>query len=230
MVAEGDDVEAMIDGAALPSRLIRRVGWVLLASQLLGDLLAVVDFVWGDSHALNLDFTLVIAAIFLIRESFLAVGLVMWCTTLLIGVLIGLSVAAPILMPIELLKQMFSLWTSALGWRFLAAYVWCVRVLISKPVYLARIAARGRVANLRVPAAIGVGMAIAMGVVAFFVLNSKAAKMATDVVAERLGPRYRYNAVALNWATRDGKTNYSAVVLAWRPGKMFRVPVTIDEP
>lgn len=220
--------------------LLRRVGAVLLAVGLLG--LAVLGLglglgpVAGLAYAAGLGFAAVVAGAWLLRGSLHAALWVRWCAVLLLAAGLSLLFFLPLMQPFSLTFAQIRIgqgpslsWLAGalLGVLLLAWIVW---QLGRAPMHAACGAAGLKPRDMRIPAALGVGLVIALGVFLITMRVGAPAQQARALAEQAVGEGYRFH---INWlsSVRTGTaTQVSAVVTAWNDSEVRRIPVQWEKP
>jgi hypothetical protein len=110
----------------------------------------------------------------------------------------------------------------------LAVIVLVIRQLGSAPVLAARASAGRKPRDMRIPLALGVVLAAVLGITAAMALNGDNARRAERLVAERMGPNYRYHTIAIG--VGSGSENYvQASVQAWNENELLLIPVRWED-
>ena len=106
---------------------------------------------------------------------------------------------------------------------------WLARQLGRAPVLAARVAAARPLRDMRIPCALGVVVAIGIGMLAENLLGGGRAGRAEAMVAAKLGSGYRYHTSAIGVTSGGGVTAVNAWVVAWNAGTVRNVPVHWQE-
>lgn len=215
--------------------ILKRVGGVLIVVGLLDIGVMIYCIAKDTSYSSSLNVFAVIAGIFLLRGDLPAATLVRSFAAFLLSACAALFLALPFLQPVSLtltqlrLAPLHGALTIA-GTLFLFWLLyWVIRELGRAPVQAALIQAGRKSPNLRVPAAVGVGLVVVLGIFLALLLGGESARRAKSMAEHELGPGYRYHVSSLNIAINNEGTSVSGVVTAWNDREIRSLPVHWEE-
>lgn len=217
------------------SQILKRAGVVLLVVGLL-DIGVLIYCIANDlSYSSSFNIFAVIAGVFLLRGSLRAASVVRWLSVFMLAAFLTLILAWPLVQPWDLTVTEIRLnpW-SAGGTVAFAALVfgllaWLYSQLGRASVLAARAAAGRPNRDMRIPAAVGVGLvAILVAFLSVFLTGESASK-AKSIAAQQLGDGYRYHVSSLNIQMNNGGKFVSSVVTAWNAKEIKSVPVRWEE-
>ena len=110
-----------------------------------------------------------------------------------------------------------------------ALLFWLVRELGQTSILEARAAAGRKARDMRVPAALGVGLVAVLEVFLALLLGGESASKAKSLAEQNLGASYHYHVSSLNFAKSSQGTFVSGVVIAWNEVEIRNVPVKWEE-
>lgn len=217
------------------TRILKRTGGVLLAVGLID--VAVMVYCMANRIAYSSSFNLfaVVAGIFLLRGSLRAASVVRWLSVLMLSAFLTLLVAWPFMQPLDLtltqlrLSPRASIQSAAFMAFVLALLLWLSRELGRAPIQAARTEAGRKTRDMRIPAAVGVGLVSIMGVLSALLLGGDSATRAMSIAEQQVGPGYRYHVSSLNIAKSNQGTIVSGVVTAWNEKEIKNIPVRWEE-
>lgn len=222
----------------LHTPLLRPVGAVLLALGLLG--LAALGLglgpVAGLAYAAGLSFAAVAAGAWLLRASLHAALWVRWCAVLLLAAGLSLLFFLPLMQPFSLtfaqlrLGQGPSLSLLAGALLGVALLAWVVWQLGRAPIHAARSDAGLKPRDMRIPAALGVGLVIALGVFLITMRVGAPAQQARALAEQALGEGYRFHITWLSRVRTGNATQVTAEVTAWNDNEVRQIPVQWESP
>lgn len=216
--------------------ILKRVGAVLILVGLLDIALMIYCIANDISYSSSFNIFAVIAGIFLLRGSLRAAAVVRWFAVFMLAALVTLPVAWPFLQPLGLtlmqlrLNPRNAVMTAIYGAFFLGLLFWIARELGRAPIQAAMIQEGRKWRNMRIPAAVGVGLVLILGIFVTRLLGGESAKRAKSMAEQQIGPGYRFHVSSLNIAENNGETAVSAVVTAWNDKDIKSIPVHWEEP
>jgi hypothetical protein len=217
------------------THIFKRTGGVLLAVGLVDIAVMVYCIVNRISYSSSFNIFAVLAGIFLMRGSLRAASIVRWFSVFMLAAFLMLIAAWPFLQPVDLtltqvrLTPVASVATVVLVTAVLALLLWLARELGREPVLAARAAAGRKLRDMRIPAAVGVGLVVVMGVFLSVLLGGESASRARALAEQQTGPGFRYHVSSLNIAKNSRGTFVSGVVTAWNQGEVRYVAVRWEE-
>jgi hypothetical protein len=111
----------------------------------------------------------------------------------------------------------------------LGLLLWFARELGREPIQAARASAGLKQRDMRIPAAIGVGLVVVIVVVFAFLLHSGYAERAKVMAKQQVGLGYQLHVNSLNVDTDSQRTVVSGVVIAWNEKEIRYVQVHWEE-
>lgn len=219
-------------------RILRRVGWVLLAVALVDAAVLAGCMKFGVPYSTSVFPAATLFGIFLLRGSLRAASVLRWLAVFLLAVCATELLLFPLLAPLDLWLTTLRLQPGKmippavmlLGLPLLS--VWLIRELGREPVQAARDVAGRKRRDLRIPAALGtLTVAGLFAVIYFWFGSSSAAGAKARALAEqKLGHGYRYHVDWLKYERHDDKTSVFAWVTAWNDREIIRGPISWSEP
>ena len=215
---------------------LRRVGAVMLAVGLLGLAALGLGPVPGLAYAAGLGLACVAAGAWLLRGSPRAAMWVRWCAVLLLAAGLSLLFFLPLTQPFSLTFAQLrigqgpslSLLTGVL--LLLALLAWIVWQLGRAPAHTACGAAVLKPRDMRIPAALGVGLVIALGGFLVTMRVGASAQQARALAEQAVGEGYRFHITWLSRVRTGTATQVTAVVTAWNDSEVRRIPVQWESP
>lgn len=215
---------------------LRRVGAVMLAVGLLGLAALGLGPVPGLAYAAGLGLASVAAGAWLLRGSPRAAMWVRWCAVLLLAAGLSLLFFLPLTQPFSLTFAQLrigqgpslSLLTGVL--LLLALLAWIVWQLGRAPAHAACGAAVLKPRDMRIPAALGVGLVIALGGFLVTMRVGASAQQARALAEQAVGEGYRFHITWLSRVRTGTATQVTAVVTAWNDSEVRRIPVQWEPP
>jgi hypothetical protein len=217
------------------TRILKRVGAVLLAVGLLDIGVMIYCIANRISYSSSFNVLAVVAGIFLMRGSLRAASIVRWLSVFMLSALLAMLIAWPIVQPLALTFTQLRLnpGYSTLAILFTAVLLgllyWLARELGREPVRAARVDAGRKQQNMRIPAGLGVALVVVGSIFLGFLLGGESAVRAKSMAAEQVGPGYRFHVSSLSIAKNNGGTFISGVVTAWNEASIRQVPVHWEE-
>lgn len=215
--------------------ILKRTGTVLVAVGLLEIAAMTYCIVNRISYSSSFNIFAVIAGVFLLRGSLRAASIVRWFAAFMIAAFVALLLAWPFMQPIDLtltqvrLRPLSTLTSLGMLVLVFALLFWLVRELGQTSILKARAAARRKARDMRVPAALGVGLVMVLAVFLDLLLGGESASKAKSLAEQDLGASYRYHVSSLNIAKSSQGTFVSGVVTAWNEREIRNVPVKWEE-
>lgn len=178
--------------------ILRRVGWVLIVSEMLNLGWALVEFLSGGSHSLSLDLTFLVGGILLVNGNLTAARWVAWFCAFFVSAVIAFAVSWPIIVPFDLVALWFRLhrwaWIQALATIGLmtAIVFWAFVQLLSRPVVDAQRSAGQKPLRAWTGVASGVALVVLLVGVIHAMFSGETGQKALRLAREQKGPKYRY--------------------------------------
>lgn len=216
-------------------RTLRRTGMVLVAVGALDIAVMLYCIVNGISYSSSLNVFAVLAGVFLMRGSLVAAGLVRWISVFFLAALCTLTIAWPILQPIDLtLTQIranpMSAALSALLLVTLTGFLFWLQGALGRPsVIVATETAGKKVRSMRRAAVAGVAVVVLVAAVLPVALGGEAGARAIALAQAQIGPGYNYHVSSLSISKTSRGTSVSAQVTAWNDGEVRAIPVQWSE-
>lgn len=215
--------------------ILKRVGIVLLAVGLIDIAVMIYCIANSISYSSSFNIFAVIAGIFLMRGSLGAAAVVRWFAVFMLAGFLALLVVLPFLQPISLTLMQFRI--DPRGSFAMVAFMafvlgllgWVAWELGREPVRAARASAGRKEWNMRIPAAVGVGLVVVIGGVLALLLGSETAVRAKSMAEKQVGPGYRFQVSSLNIVKNNQGTSVSGVVTAWNDHEIREIPVHWEE-
>lgn len=215
--------------------ILKRVGAALLVVGLIDIAVMIYCFVNRISYSSSFNIFAVVAGIFLLRGSLRAASIVRWFAVFMLAAFMAGMIVWAFMQPFALTLTQFRLHpgTSFATFAFMAfvlgLLVWLITQLGSEPVMTARACAGRKQRNMRIPAAAGVGLVLAMGIFMALLLGGETADRAKSMAEKQVGPGYRLHVSSLNIAKNNQGTFVSGVVTAWNDNEIWNLPVQWEE-
>jgi len=215
--------------------ILKRVGAVLLVVGLIDIAVMIYCITNRISYSSSFNIFAVIAGIFLLRGSLRAASIVRWFAVFMLAAFVALLIAWPFMQPFALTLTQIRLnpGTSFATFAFMAfvlgLLVWLIRELGREPVMVARANTERKQRDMRIPAAAGVGLVIAMCIFLVLFLGGESAGRAKSMAEQQVGPGYRLHVSSLNIAKNNQGTFVSGVVTAWNDSEIRNIPVHWEE-
>jgi len=187
------------------------------------------------SYSSSFNIFAVIAGVFLLRASLRAASVVRWLAMFMLAALLTLILAWPFLQPwdLTLTEVRLNPWsaggTVAFAALVLGLLAWLYSQLGRAPILAARAAAGRPKRDMRIPAVVGVGLVVVLGVFLSVFLSGESASKAESIAAQQLGDGYRYHVSSLNIQMNNRVKFVSGVVTAWNDKEIKSVPVRWEE-
>ena len=217
--------------------LLRRVGAVLLAAGLITlAALALESFQGMAAFTAGPGLVAVVAGVGLWRGNLRAALGVRWLAAFLLAAGLSLLFFLPLMQPFSLTFAQLRLGQGP-SLSLLAAAVlgvlglgWIVWQLGRAPIDAARTDAGLQPRDLRIPAAAGVALVVALGVFRVAMRVGASAHQARALAEQTVGEGYRFH---ISWVSRvrtGTVSQVSAVVIAWNDNEVRRIPVQWEAP
>ena len=219
---------------SLHTPLLRRVGAVFFIVGLIA--LAALGVRAGMAYALGPGLLALAAGGLLWRGSLRAALWVRWCAVLLLAAGLSLLFFLPMMQPFSLTFAQLRLGQGPSPLWLLGAVLavlllaWLVWQLGRAPVRAACGPAGLAPRDLRIPAAVGVGLVLALGVFVIAMRLGAPAQQARALAGQVAGEGYRLH---IAWVGRErlgSGTRMSARVTAWNDSEVRQIPVQWDLP
>lgn len=206
--------------------------------------LGIADLAYGLAFAppgtINFRIVGVLAGLLILFGGLRVHAVVRWLALLVIGGMLLGPVLPFVVVPASLTLTQMRLYPipfalSCIPWLLWMAMMGIAAGALSHPLLLAARVRAGRpVHSARIPLVAGIVLAAVAAVVQVRVLDGEAGRKASRLVAERLGPEYRYYTQTLQYsrpitAAPTKPTVVSAVVQAWNEREVLNVPVRWEE-
>ena len=215
--------------------ILKRVGSVLLIVGLIDIAAMIYCIANGISYSSSFNIFAVIAGIFLLRGSLRAASVVRWFAVFMFAAFVALLIAWPFMQPLDLTLTQFrlnpgaSVATVALIAFVLGLLFWLARELGHELIQAARAVAGRKQQDMRIPAAIGVALAVVMGIFLALLLGGESAERAKSMAEQQVGPGYQFHVSSLNIIKNSQGEFVSGVVTAWNDKDIRNVPVHWEE-
>lgn len=219
----------------MTNNILKRAGTVLLVVELLDIAVMVYCIVNRISYSSGLNIFAVIAGIFLLRGNLRAALIVRWVAVFLLAAFVALLLAWPFMQPMGLTLTQIRLspFSASISIGLMASVfvllLWLYRELGQAPILAARAAAGRKARDMRVPAAAGVCVVVALGIVLALLLGGEPASKARALAEEQMGAAYRYHVSSLSIAKNRQGTFVAGIVTAWNEKEIRNVPVKWEE-
>jgi hypothetical protein len=188
-------------------RLLRRVGWILVAIGVLDIGFMIYCIANQMNYSSSLNIFAVVAGIFLLRGSLGAARVVTWFSAFMLsGFLLGSLIIFPWLQPLEYWwlalreEPLGSLVSIVLLPVMLFVLFWIYQMLRAPAVLEARAAAGHRSGVPKSAFVAGSALAIVMAVLLQLTLKGESAEKAIRLAAQQYGSEYKYFVSNINWA------------------------------
>ncbi|AXK40669.1 hypothetical protein DWG20_15260 [Crenobacter cavernae] len=215
--------------------ILKRVGGVLLAAGLIDIAVMIYCIINRISYSSSFNIFAVLAGIFLLRGSLRAASVVRWLAVFMLAAFATLLIVWPFMQPFDLTVTQIRLApgtfvvTTAFMVFVFGLLFWLARELGREPIQAARTSAGRKQRNMRIPAAVGVGLVAVMGVFLTFLLGGESAERAKSMAEQQIGSGYRFYVSSLNIAKNNQGTFVSGIVTAWNDKEIKNIPVRWEE-
>jgi hypothetical protein len=216
--------------------ILKRVGGVLILVGLLDMTVMIYCIVNDISYSSSFNIFAVIAGIFLLRGSLRAATVVRWFAVFMLAGFTAFLVAWPFLQPFSLTLMQLRLnpWYAAITIIYIAFFFgllfWLAKELGRAPIQAAIIQAGRKSRDMRIPAAVGVGLVVVLGIFLTVLLGGESARRVKSMAEQQIGPGYRFHVSSLTVAKNNRRTIVSGVVTAWNDNEIKSLPVHWKEP
>lgn len=206
--------------------------------------LGIADLAYGIVFAppgmINFRIIGILAGLLILFGGMKVHAVVRWLALLVTGGMLLGPVLPFVVVPASLTLTQIRLYPipfalSCIPWLLWMAMMGIAAGALGHPLLLAARVRAGRpVHSARIPLVIGVVLAVGAAVVQVRILDGEAGRKASRLVAERLGPGYRYDTQTLQYtrpitAAPAKPTVVSATVQAWNEREVLNVPVRWEE-
>lgn len=206
--------------------------------------LGIADLAYGIVFAppgmINFRIIGILAGLLILFGGMKVHAVVRWLALLVTGGMLLGPVLPFVVVPASLTLTQIRLYPipfalSCIPWLLWMAMMGIAAGALGHPLLLAARVRAGRpVHSARMPLLIGVVLAVGAAVVQVRILDGEAGRKASRLVAERLGPGYRYYTQTLQYtrpitAAPAKPTVVSATVQAWNEREVLNVPVRWEE-
>lgn len=212
--------------------ILRRTGGVLVAVGLVDIAVMVYCIANRISYSSSLNIFAVIAGILLLRGSLRAASLLRWFCVFTLLSLLSVLIGSPFWQPLDLtltqvqLNPIASLTVVAIGAFSLWLLFWVARQLGRPPIQAALSTARIKQRDMRIPAAIGIGLGVILTVSLVAGLQRGAsAEHAKWIAEQEVGAGYRFHVRSLSITLNNQSKSVSGVVTAWNKNEVKDIPV-----
>lgn len=215
--------------------ILKRVGGVLLVVGLIDIGVMIYCAVNRISYSSSFNVFAVIAGIFLLRGSLGAASIVRWFAVFLLAAMISFTASWPLLQPVDLTLVQIRLnpgaftTMAALMVFLLALLAWVIRQLGSEPILSALATAGRKIRDMRLPAALGIGLVVLLLTLLNQILGGQTAEHAKAMARQQLGAGYHFHVSSLNINSANGLASVSGVVTAWNEKEIRTVRVEWQE-
>lgn len=165
----------------------------------------------------------------------MAASIVRWISVLSIAAFGSLIIAWPFIQPLGLTFAQIRLYPkeSALSYLLIAFVIvlfsWLVRELGREEVQAARAASGKKKRDMRIPAGLGIGGVVVMGIFLVNLLNGESANKAKSMVEKHVGPGFNFYVNSLNIIHSSQGKYVSGIVSAWSDKEIQMIPVQWKE-
>lgn len=211
--------------------LLRRTGAVLVALGLFAFAGSAIGLLPGMAYAIGLGLGPVVAGVLLWSGSLRTAQGVRWCAALLLAAGLSLLFFLPLMQPFSLTFTQLRLGQGP-SWTLLAGALlgvlllgWIVWQLGRAPIPAARAEAGQKQRDMRIPAAAGVVLVVALGAFMVAMRVGPAAQQARSLAELAVGEGYRFHITWLSRVRTGTATQVSAQVTAWNESEIRRIPV-----
>jgi len=211
--------------------ILKRVGAVLLAVGVIDIAVMIYCITNQISYSSSFNIFAVVAGVLLLRGNLRAASAVRWFAVFMLSTFITLLIAWPFLQPLDLTLTQIRLnpgafvATVAFIAFVLAFLFWVAMELGRGPIQAARSKAGRKPRDMRIPAVVGVGSVVVLGVFSTLLLGGDSAERAKSMAEQQVGPGYRFHVSSLS-ITQNGQGTFgSGVVMAWNDMEIKTIPV-----
>lgn len=216
--------------------ILKRVGGVLILVGLLDIAVMIYSIVNDISYSSSFNIFAVIAGILLFRGSLRTATVVRWFAIFMLSGFVTLLIAWPFLQPfsLTLLQLRLNPGGAAITIIYMAFFFgllfWFVKELGRAPIQVAIIQAGRKWRDMRIPAAVGVGLVLVLGIFWTVMLGGESARRAKSMAEEQMGPGYRFHVSSLRVTKNNRGTFVSGVITAWNEKEIKNLPVHWEKP
>lgn len=211
--------------------ILKRVGWVLLAVGLIDISVMIYCIVNNIKYSSSFNIFAVIAGFLLLRGSLGTASLVRWFSVFMLAASVTGLIAWPFFQPFDLTFTQIRLYpgafvtTAAVFALLLGILYWLVRELGREPIQAAITNSGRKLRDMRIPAAIGVGLIIVVGIFTIRFLGGESAERAKSMAERQVGPGYHFFLSSIQFSKNNQGTSGSGVVTAWNDSEIKKIPV-----
>lgn len=215
--------------------ILRRTGLVLMAVGFI-DIGVMIYCITNEiSYSTSFNIFAVIAGFLLFRGGLRTATYVRWYSTFMLSAAISLVAAFPFMQPLSLTLTQIRL---NLGMTFIAMVImllmlwflyWLSKELGRQPILDATIASGLKIRSMRIASGFGVGLVIALVVIASLISGGETAKRAIAIAMQQAGPDYSYYVGSMQTSYSSHGSSTSAVVTVWDDKEIKRIPVHWDD-
>ncbi|MDP3835054.1 MAG: hypothetical protein Q8Q82_13920 [Hydrogenophaga sp.] len=214
---------------------LKRTGLALLALGLIDIAVLIYCIAHRISYSSSFNIFAVIAGVLLLRGSLRTASAVRWLSAFMGAAFVAMLFVWPLVQPWELtflqirLSPFQSLFTLLIFILMVALLAWLYHQLGNQAVLDARSAAGRRARDMRIPAAIGVGMVVLLAAALPMLLEGDSGRKAKELAQQQLGTGYKYHVSSLRISKTSQSTSVAAAVTAWNSEEVRTVPVSWQE-
>jgi hypothetical protein len=219
--------------------ILKRVGVVLLAVGLIDIAIMIYCIANRISYSSSFNIFAVVAGIFLLRGSLRAASIVRWFAVFMLAVSATVLLVCPLIQPPGLILTYLRL-NSGMPFVALALMVcvpilllcWVVMELGRESVKCALAGAGRKQRDMRIPAAMGVGLVIIIAMAIIFMatsFSSESVSRAKFLAEQQVGSGYRLHMKSLNKVKKSERTFVFGVVTAWSDNEIRNILVQWEE-
>jgi hypothetical protein len=215
--------------------ILKRVGAVLVAVGVIDIAYMIYCIVNRMSYSSSLNLFAIIAGILLMRGGLKTAMGVRWFGTFMLSAFVALLVAWPAIQPIGLTIMQIRVSPGVfVGEMTLVVFTlgllfWVLRELAREPIQAARDAAGLKRRDMRIPAALGIGVLVAAGIGQHLLLGGESAERAKSMAEKEVGPGYRFHVSSINIFESSRVKKVSGVVSVWNDKGVKDIPVRWEE-
>jgi hypothetical protein len=210
---------------------LKRAGLALVVVGAVDIAAMVYCILRGISYSSSFHIFAVVAGVFLLKGNLRAASAVRWFAVFMLAALCATVLAWPFMQPLDLtltqarLAPGQAVFTLGLLAFVVALLLWLYRELGTTEVLAARAAAGRKVRDLRIPAALGLGLVVIMTATVPLFLEGESGSKAKAIAQQQLGGGYQYHVSSLRVAKTLQGTFVAGVVTAWNDHEVKTVPV-----
>jgi hypothetical protein len=216
--------------------ILKRIGAVLVGVGVIDIAVMIYCMVNRIAYSSSLNLFAVIAGIVLMRGGLKTAMGVRWLGTLMLSAFAALLVVWPFTQPLGLTLLQIRLHPggfladTALMALTLGLLFWVIRELGREPIQAARDAAGLKRRDMRIPAALGVGLLAAAGIGEYLILGGESAERAKSIAEAQVGAGYHFHVSSLRIIESPRLKSVSGVVTAWNDKEIKDIPVHWETP